>query len=626
MKRIIKIPSILLCIFGIALTAAAQQTSRWAISNPSLLIDIPGKPSPTDLSWIEKTPYSFFPTAWAGEDAGLRVEVGKISWPNGPNTVYGTIVKKLGINSAAVDMPKISGRKTIGTYGNGYMLRVIGTDPETNSGSVWAVLVRYDRADLANSARSIISNIIAEREGTPKPVLRGLGTGRFAAMLPYELLPSESSPENPDDKEYEAYFDGMQVKVISSMPSAGYVFNADGTIKDIVEGNRQRADKDTFRAESSKIKISDEKAVLVVMDMKENGKPYKIYKVLAIEKRNSMTLTLQTDPNNTKQQETARQIISSLRTTTSPLYGWSTYKIGRQGLMIDSPIAPKAPVQQNAVTIYNIDAPLFGYEIRDVEPMFASTFDPDFAAKNYFEINSAISKDKNEILSIEKILVDGFQARLIHAKVTSGKYIYIRQMLLIYGGTTEWIIDIMGTENYGDLIHRAIQSVRVSLPPVSGTVRQSFGKLGLSLQAFTEPIKLKEPFVENEMTAAYEFNTGMIAMFEVESAVAADASIKRSAMTAANSLLKGIGEKAGLDLAAVEKESQIIVIDGQAGLHVICGITNNGETPKVPLIADAIVFRKDNRMFILVLLTNFTNGVAARANRSNILNSIRIGH
>src|SRR5690606_40671259 len=109
-------------------------------------------------------------------------------------------------------------------------------------------------------------------------------------------------------------------------------------------------------------------AVLVIMTMRDSGKPYRIYKVLSIEKRNSMSLTITTDQNDEKQQQTARYIIGSLKTTTSPMYGWSTYGIGSEGLMIASPIAPKPPRQQNQVTIYTVDAPLFGYEIREVQP------------------------------------------------------------------------------------------------------------------------------------------------------------------------------------------------------------------------------------------------------------------
>src|SRR5690606_18564997 len=282
-------------------------------------------------------PSLYVPTTWTGEGAVLRVAVARISWPNDLDKAYDNIAKGLALTVQPREMAKISGRRTVGVSGSGFMLRVIGTDPETNSGSVWAVLVKYNTANLAANARAIISGIVVEREGSPKMALRGIGTGRFAAMLPYELLPSESSPENPDDREFEAYFDGMQIRVISSTPAPGFVFNADGTIKDIIEGSRQRADKDSCRAESPKIKIGDEKAVLAVMDMKDNGKPYKIYKVLSIEKRNSMTLTITTDQNDEKQQQTARYIIGSLKATTSPMYGWSTYRIGSDGLLIDSP-------------------------------------------------------------------------------------------------------------------------------------------------------------------------------------------------------------------------------------------------------------------------------------------------
>ena len=623
MKRMLLI---IFCILGMAAMASAQQMSRWALGRPSLLIDVPGRPSAANLDWVDKNPYSFFPTAWAGEDAGLRVEVGRISWPNDLDKAYANIAKGLGLTAPSREMAKISGRRTVGASGSGFILRVIGTDPETNSGSVWAVLVKYNTANLAANAQDIISGIVVEREGSPKMALRGLGTGRFAAMLPYELLRSESSPEHPDDREFEAYFDGMQIRVISSTPAPGYIFNADSTIKDIIEGARQRADKDSFAAESSKIKIGDEKAVLVVMDMKDNGKPYKIYKVLSIEKRNSMTLTITTDQNDEKQQQTARYIIGSLRTTTSPMYGWSTYRIGSEGLLIDSPIAPKPPRQQNQVTIYTVDGPLFGYEIRELQPMYGTAFDPDFSAKNYFEINSAISKEKNELLSTDKLLIDGFQARLLHIKVTSGKYTYERQMLLIYGGRTEWIIDIMGTPDYKDLIDRAIQSVRVSLPPTAGAVRQSFGNIGLSFRAFKDPLTVKTSAAGDESTASMEFPGGAIALYEVESDQAQSESMKQAGTTATNAFLGGVGETAGLKLAAVEKESHPVVIDGVGGLHMIYGVTLNGKTPNAAVVTDTLVFRKGNRILIMILLTNWSNAEAARTARSSVLNSLRMGY
>src|SRR5690606_37789866 len=147
------------------------------------------------------------------------------SWPNDLDKAYSNIAKGLGIKAQPQEMPKISGRRSLGLSGSGCILRVIGTDPETNSGSVWAVLVKYNTANLATNAQQIISGIVVEREGSPRPALRGLGTGRFAAMLPYELLRSESSPENPDGREFEAYFDGMQIRVISSTPAPGFVFN-----------------------------------------------------------------------------------------------------------------------------------------------------------------------------------------------------------------------------------------------------------------------------------------------------------------------------------------------------------------------------------------------------------------
>lgn len=633
MKRIIlTTATFLVCFFGISFTTDAQTTSRWAIGRPSLLIDLPGKPSSATLDWVEPNPYSFLPTSWAGEDAGLRVEVGRISWPNDPNAVFDKITKKLGISSAAAEMPKISGRKTVGSSGNGYILRVIGTDPETNSGSVWAVLVRYKEAGLAAAAQNIVSNIIAEREGSAKPVLRGLGTGSFAAILPYELLPSESSSQNSTDREFEAYFDGMQVSVVSAIPAAGYVFNADGTIKDMIQATKDRADKDSFRAESAKVKIGEENAVLVTMDLKENGKPYKIYKILAIQKRLSTRLTIQTDPNNSEQQSTARQILASLKTTKSPLYGWSTYKVGQKGLMIDSPIAPKAPKQQNAVTIYSIDGPLFGYEIREVQPMFASAFDPDLSAKGYFDLNSSLSKDKNEIISIDKLLVDGFQARLIKAKITSGKYTYIRQMLLIYGGTTEWIIDIIGTEDYRDLIDRAIHSVRVNLPVEPGTVSQTIGKLGVSIRAFDQALKIDQRTVPDgvgtrtETSAAREFPGGAIMFYEEESSAMQDVSAKEIVMVATNSFLGGIGKSANLKLLATEKETHPIIIDGIGGLRVISTVSSNGVEPRTPILTDSIVFKKGNKIFTAVIVTNFGEGINARIYRSNILNHLRIGY
>jgi hypothetical protein len=199
-------------------------------------------------------------------------------------------------------------------------------------------------------------------------------------------------------------------------------------------------------------------------------------------------------------------------------------------------------------------------------------------------------------------------------------------MLLIYGGTTEWIVDIIGTPDYKDLIDRAIQSVRVSLPPVSGAVRQSFGNIGLSFRAFEKPLEIKKSAAGDEMTASFEFAGGALALYEVESAQVASEPMKQAATTATNAFLGGVGETAGLKIVSVEKESQPVVIDGVGGLHLIYGVTVNGETPNVAVVADTLVFRKGNRMLIMILLTNFNNATAARTVRSSVLNSLRIGY
>jgi hypothetical protein len=73
------------------------------------------------------------------------------------------------------------------------------------------------------------------------------------------------------------------------------------------------------------------------------------------------------------------------------------------------------------------------------------------------------------------------------------------------------------------------------------------------------------------------------------------------------------------------RESFPINIDGIEGIHLILNLKASNNETDIPVQGDFIMLKQGNRLWTVLVSTNYRHGLEARRNRGRILNSLRIG-
>lgn len=613
-----------------AAPAYAQNTSRWALGRPSLLIDMPGEPGGGGVAWAERPMYSIFPSSWSAEGSGVRVEVARIFTTQSPSQLLTAVGQKINVGMTPAGKGLISGREFVNAMTNGRMAVAIGSDGGVEGGASWVVVATFRDQTGQALASSILDSIKVEREGGRHWAIRSLGTTFLAAELPFELAPAEGRPDGA--AVFESSFDGMEVRVSSSVPSAGSVFEREATLKGIIERDRSRPGVSDFSFTREKYKLDDKDGDLITLSFKRGGRSYRIYEIAFIDKSSAVIANLQIDPNRSDHAATTERVLRTLRKTINPIYGWKTYAVGDKGLFIDLPTAPSAPRLQGSVTIRESNTPLAMTEIRELEVGFPAAHNPDFSAKQYFDMQASLSPaQKFEFQSMDKLLIDGLEARLVKATWRNGQSVNQRQILTIYGYSTQWIVDMLASKETELYMERLMKSVRVKIAPSPGQLRQSFGTMGVSLivgDKRLEPTIKQNPsdpdFVREESAVA-QSGGNILAIYEMNFKTEDLPPTDARAKTFLDGLLRGMGEAAKIQFTSKVRDSFEINIDGVEGRHIIFDITSTVAKPGSVVQADMIVLHQPKKLWTATVITNYEGGLPARAGRARLLNSIRVG-
>lgn len=622
----------LLMMICLAAPVFSQNVSRWALGRPSMLIDMPGDPGAGGVAWAEKPMYSIFPNAWSSEGGGVRIEVARVYTSKSPTDLLAQIGQNVNTPMTPTGKGQLSGREFVNFISATRMTAVIGNDGGVLGGASWVVMATYkDEAGQA-LAGSIFDSIKVEREGARHWVLRSLGPTFLAAELPFEMTQVNKSGDAGSAKRYETSFDGMDIRVTEETPGEGNVFEKENTLKDFIEGDRSRPGVTGFSFTRDKYKLGDQAGDIITKDFKRGGRSYRIYEIAFIEKRRAVIASIQIDPTRGDHQKTTERILRTLKTTLNPVFGWKTYAVGDKGLYIDLPVAPAAPKQQNAVTIYESNSPLAMTEIRELEVGFPAAHNPDFAAKQYFEMRASLdSKYKFEIQGIDRLLVDGLEARLVRSTWRNGENVNQRQVLIIYGYQTQWIVDMLAAKETAAYMERVMQSVRVKIDFPPNTLRQSIGTMGVSMLVGDKRIESKvtqnpnDPDFSREESATAQYGSSLLTVYEMvfknQSLAISDANGKMFI----DSFLRGLGQSSNLQITATQRDSFAVNIDGVEGRHIIYDLTANNMKAGSVIQADFVMLTQDKKLWTAIVLTNYEGGLAARYNRAMLLNSLRVG-
>lgn len=617
-------------IFVVLPVSGQDGLSRWALGRPSLLIDMPGDPSGGGAAWAEKSIYSIFPSSWSAEGSGVRVEVARIYTTKSPTDLLAEIGQKVSVPMTPSGRGQLSGREFVNFANSNRIAAVIGNDGGVMGGASWVVMATFKDAAGRALAGTIFEGIKVEREGARHWAIRSLGPTFLASELPFELtkIPSNESGRT----RYESSFDGMDVRVTDETPSAGSNFDKETTLKNFIDGYRLRAGVSDFTSSREKYKLDTRDGDLVTMTFKRGNRSYRVYDIAFIEKQRAVVASIQIDPNRTDHADTTSRILRSLKTALNPVFGWKTYDVGGKGLYMDLPVAPSAPKMLGSVQVYNSDTPLAMTEIRQLEVGYPSAHDPDFSAKQYFEMQQALSANqKFELQGIDKLLIDGLEARLVRATWKNGKETNKRQILTIYGYETQWIIDMLASKETDLYMERVMQSVRVRIPFNPTAIRQSFGSMGVSFIVGDKRLEPKitqnvaDPDFAREESVTAQIDKSILVVYEMVFKNAAPPITDERGKTFMDGFLRGLSKAVGTELTATQVSSFPINIDGIAGKHIIYDISAGGKQDSVVIQADFVMLGQDKKFWTATVITNYDGGLTARYNRARILNSMRVG-
>lgn len=610
----------------------AQALGRWALGRPSMLIDMPGDPAGGGVDWAERNIYSIFPNAWSAEGGGIRVEVARIYTAKDPAGLLAEIGQRVNTPMTPRRRGNLSGREFVDFSNAQRTAIVIGNDDGVMGGASWVVMATYKDPAGQALAGSILDSIKVEREGNRHWALRSLGQTFLAAELPFELIRQISGDDEPGRSSYESSFDGMDIRVSDDTPGAGMSFNRETTLKASIDDEKARPGVTGFTFTREKYKLDGREGDLITKSFKRGNRSYRVYEISFIEKGRAVIASIQIDTTRADHQDTTAKILRTLKTTVNPIFGWKTYAVGKEGLYVDLPVPPSAPKQVNAVTIYESNTPLAMVQMRELEVGFPGAHNPDFSAKQYFEFQQALdSKNTFELQGIDKLLIDGMEARLVRATWRNGENVNQRQILTIYGYKTQWIIDMLASKDTAAYMERVMQSVRVKAAFPATNIRQSFGAMGVSFLVGDK--RLEPKIVQNaadadfarEESATAQYGSSILAVYEIDFKNQAPPITDERGKVFLDGFLRGISRNAGIQITAKQRDSFPINIDGVEGRHIIYDLTAGSAKPGAVIQADFIILGQDRKLWTATVITNYEGGLEARVNRARILNSLRVG-
>ncbi len=615
-----------------SLWAQDPTVSRWALGRPSLVIDLPGRPGPGGVTWAEQQAYTFFPNSWSAEGSGVRIETARLYAKQTPSELLAETGRKLAVPISGSRKGQISGRELAAFSNDTRTIYVIGHDGGVFGGASWVVVATYRDAAGRSLSQELLDSIRLEREGARNWALRSLGRTFIAAEMPFEVVET-SAGTGPNRTRYEVTFDGMDVSVTNETPGEGRVLDVKTSLGDLVERERTRAGISDFTAKRDRYKLDSREGELVTVDFKRAYRNYRVYKIAFIEARRGVVVNITIDPNRADHQKAAERIFRSMKQVQNPIYGWKTYAIGDGGFFVDLPVAPGPARQQNALTIYDSNSPLAPVEIREIEVGFPGGHSPDASAKQYFEFRTALHKDaKYDPPVIEKRLINGLEARLVKAKWTNGKNENNRQMLIIYGYSRQWIVDMLTSKETTDYMDRVMQSVQVKVDFPARFRRQSIGQTGASFLVGEQPIKTNvtanpnDPTFAREELGMAELSNGVVLVtYEMTMKVENPPVTDERGVFYFNSFLSGMAGTLGMKLSGRLRDSFEINIDGVEGRHLIFDLISDKMPATSVVQGDFVLLQQDKRLWTAIVMTNYAGGLGARNTRARILNSLRVG-
>lgn len=614
------------------LLAQDPTVSRWALGRPSLLIDLPARPSSGGVAWSEQQAYSFFPNSWSTEGSGVRIEAARVYAKQTPVDLLAAIGRKLAVPVSISRKGQISGRELAAFSNEVRTIYAIGHDGGVLGGASWVVVATYRDASGRALAQEMLDSIKLEREGAQHWTFRSLGRTYIAAELPFEVAESAAGAAS-NRTQWEVSFDGMDVSATYETPNQGKILDVKATLSDLVENERARPGISEFKATRDKYKLDIYDGELITIDLKRGHRQYRMFKIALIEGHRGVVATIVIDPSRKDHQLAVERIFRSMRYARNPLYGWKAFAIGDGGFFLDLPAAPKPPVRQNAVLSYISPSPLAPVEIREVEVGFPGAHNPDMAARQYFEMQTAMHKDaKYDPPVIEKRLIDGFEARLVKATWRSGRNENYRQILTIYGYSRQWIVDMLTSKDTADYMERVMGSIRIKIDFPASFRRQVIGQTGVSFLVGEQPFKTNVTANPNDQTFARE-EVGMADLGNGVILVTYEMTLKgenppindEQGSFYFNSFLSGMARTLGMKLSGKLRDSFEINIDGVEGRQLIFDLTSDRMPTTSVVQGDFVMLQQDKRLWTAIVMTNYAGGLEARNARARILNSLRVG-
>lgn len=613
-------------MFGISV----QAQSRWALGRPSLLIDLPADPRAESVSWAERSAFSYLPNSWVAEGSGVRFEIARIYTNNSPADVLSEVGRKLNVAMSAQSSGVVSGRKFVNFSNASRMIAVIGADESAPGGTTWVVMAIYNNASGMNLANQLFNSIVVEREGRRNWALRSLGNTFLVAELPYAFSRRVKAGDNDLLHRYELHFDGMDIEVREESPQPNMYFEKDKTIEGLIEDNRSLHGVTDFTFTREPTKLGNKNAEIINMRFKQGYREYLLQKIALIEKQKAVLVSIKIDPKRKDHLQAAEKLFRTLRLSTVTITGWKNYPVGPNGLYMDLPKAPDAPKQVNAVTIYNVSGALSEIEVREIDTSQTTAYLPDFSAKNWLQIQTALTSMKTEA-TIEKRLIDGIEARLIKITHTKDKNTFQRRILMIFAPNNNWIVDVMVANGAEDYFERLLPSIRVQVPSPR-FIRQSFGKLGVSFHVQDKFVKVESrkpniPNIENEELATFNHSDGnFFIMYEVTAKTEeTNLLTEQNGVDFANKLLGGMMQGQTVKVKANLRDSYPINIDGVEGLHLVFDVNAEGSDKESPMQADFVLLQQGKILWTVFVGTAHSAGGGGRFLRAQVLNKLRVG-
>jgi hypothetical protein len=302
---------------------------------------------------------------------------------------------------------------------------------------------------------------------------------------------------------------------------------------------------------------------------------------------------------------------------------WRPYPIGSNGLYLELPKAPDPPKVTSSTTTTGVYTGPMAVDVREI-PYGGGPYAPDAGSRQLLEFVNA--QHAGSTGTIERRLVDGFEARLLRTIFKNAGFLNHRDVLVIYGADRFWVVDTVAAENEKDQIARVIDTAKIELPRVSTIWRQHLGKMRVAFNFGAEQIKPKfketpnDPDIVHEENSLVNFSGGLLAFLEDTAKTRVSTLEEMKLPGIAQSFLDGVGESLKLKLTATVRDSYRIAIDGTPGMHLLFDVTASGSDKT--LLCDFLAL-SDDKLFWSVILLSDPQSESARLVRAHVVNSIR---